>query len=125
MGCRCSRSGTRSLSPYESRPSEAKRCASFGIATRESGLSKNRSQQLADLGSRITRSYNNLPQDIEWALADGQFYILQARPITGVEYSWDADLEYWQVTPDDPDTVWTRAMSDQWWTGAVTPLMYS
>lgn len=37
--------------------------------------------QLADLGRRVTAHYG-APQDIEWGLAGGRFYLLQARPIT-------------------------------------------
>ena len=38
---------------------------------------------LADLGSRIEAHYG-IPQDIEWAIADGEVYLLQARPITSL-----------------------------------------
>jgi len=37
--------------------------------------------ELARIGQRIEQHYGR-PQDIEWCLADGQFYIVQARPIT-------------------------------------------
>jgi pyruvate,water dikinase len=80
---------------------------------------------LASLGARVQHDLGGLPQDIEWALVDGEFHVLQARPITGVEFSWDADVDAWQTLPDDPDAVWTRAMSDEGWTGAKTPLMYA
>lgn len=36
---------------------------------------------LVDLGRRIA-AFFGIPQDIEWALAGGEFYILQSRPIT-------------------------------------------
>lgn len=36
---------------------------------------------LAKLANKIERHYGK-PQDIEWALNDGKFYILQSRPIT-------------------------------------------
>ncbi len=36
---------------------------------------------LAELGKRIEAHYQK-PQDIEWAIADGQIYLLQTRPIT-------------------------------------------
>ena len=36
---------------------------------------------LAELGIRIEQHYGG-PQDIEWAFLDGQFFILQARPVT-------------------------------------------
>lgn len=38
-------------------------------------------QQLAGLGKKIEKHFA-FPQDIEWALEKGQFYILQSRPIT-------------------------------------------
>ncbi|MCA9873857.1 MAG: hypothetical protein KC441_09385 [Anaerolineales bacterium] len=38
---------------------------------------------LAEIGERIARHYGR-PQDIEWALAGGKFYILQSRPITSL-----------------------------------------
>lgn len=39
--------------------------------------------QLANFGEQIQRHYGT-PQDIEWALCDGEFYILQSRPITSL-----------------------------------------
>jgi phosphohistidine swiveling domain-containing protein len=82
---------------------------------------------LADLGRRVQRFYEGIPQDIEWALADGELFLLQARDVTGAEFSWDEELEVGlNVTPAAPDdTVWTRAWSDSVWPGAVTPLFYS
>lgn len=50
---------------------------------------------LASIGRRVAQHYST-PQDVEWAWAHGQFYILQARPITSL-YPLP-DLPY---TPDD------------------------
>jgi pyruvate,water dikinase len=80
---------------------------------------------LADTGRRLQSAHEGLPIDIEWAIEGQNLHVLQARPITGVEFSWDAELEHWQAVPEDPQTVWTRGMSDEGWTGAKTPLMYS
>lgn len=44
-------------------------------------LSDAQAVQLAALGARIERHYGR-PQDIEWALAGGRFYVVQSRPIT-------------------------------------------
>ncbi|WP_420644059.1 phosphoenolpyruvate synthase [Candidatus Leptofilum sp.] len=44
-------------------------------------LSEAQAIALAQLGKRIEAHYNQ-PQDIEWAIADGKIYLLQARPIT-------------------------------------------
>jgi pyruvate,water dikinase len=89
-------------------------------------LSDAQAQELAALGLRVQRHYGDFPQDTEWALADGAFYLLQARPVTGVDLSWDADVDAWQILPDVPDdTVWTRAWTDSVWCGGISPLMYS
>jgi pyruvate,water dikinase len=39
---------------------------------------------LAEVGSRIEALYHGVPQDIEWAIAAGTIYVLQARPITSL-----------------------------------------
>lgn len=44
-------------------------------------LTDSQAIELAALGRRIEAHFGN-PQDIEWCVADGQFYILQSRPIT-------------------------------------------
>jgi rifampicin phosphotransferase len=82
--------------------------------------------ELAALGRQVMEHYDGLPQDIEWGYAGGAFYLLQARPLTGVEFSWDADIDQrlWDTANDD-EYYWTRDMSDENWTGAITPLMYS
>jgi pyruvate,water dikinase len=81
--------------------------------------------ELAELGRRVQRHYDSIPQDIEWALADGMFHLLQSRPITGVDFSWDSDLDPPQLVADHDTTVWTRAWADEVWTGAITPLFYT
>jgi phosphohistidine swiveling domain-containing protein len=81
---------------------------------------------LAGIGRQVQEYYNGLPQDIEWALADGQFFVLQARPVTGVEFSWDTDVDSFQDLPEEPDDqLWSRTWADEGWTGAITPLFYS
>lgn len=82
-------------------------------------------RRLGALGQRITRYYGRKPQDIEWALAGGELYVLQSRDVTGTTLAWDEDVDAWQALPDDDEYVWTRAFADEWWTGAVTPLFYS
>ena len=46
-------------------------------------LSDTQIGELTQLGNRIEQHYG-APQDIEWAWTNGQFYILQARPITAL-----------------------------------------
>lgn len=84
--------------------------------------------KLAEIGLRIQAAYEDFPQDIEWGYAKGQFYVLQARPITAVEFSWDADVTYSIGGNDDNvpwDNIWSRAFPEEMWTGGITPLMFS
>jgi len=83
---------------------------------------------LADLGRAIQAAYGEFPQDIEWAMRDGTFYVLQARPITGVDFSWDADVTDSVQGNDDGvawDELWSRTFPEEMWTGAISPLMFS
>ncbi|MEV4421549.1 PEP/pyruvate-binding domain-containing protein [Patulibacter sp. NPDC049589] len=82
--------------------------------------------ELADLGRRVQRHYGDYPQDTEWGYADGSFYLLQSRPVTGVDFTWDEELEYWhEAGPSADDEVFTRSYSDSVWGGGCTPLFYS
>ncbi|MFA5630122.1 MAG: PEP/pyruvate-binding domain-containing protein [Porticoccaceae bacterium] len=81
--------------------------------------------KLGSLGARVMEYYEGFPQDIEWALSEGEFYLLQSRDITGIEFCWDEDLDNWQQIEKDDETIWTRAWADAVWTGAITPLFYS
>lgn len=85
-------------------------------------------RELAALGKRIQKAYGEFPQDIEWAYQGGQFYVLQARPVTGVEFSWDADVTNSVQGNDEVveyDAVWSRTFPEEMWTGAISPLMFS
>jgi pyruvate,water dikinase len=83
--------------------------------------------ELTELGRRVQNHYDGFPQDTEWAYARGRFYLLQSRPVTGVEFSWDAELDdgLWGDILEDPHTIWTRAFADEITTGAVSPLTYA
>lgn len=54
-----------------------------GPSARSQVLSDEQILLLAKLGDRIESIYG-FPQDIEWALTDGEFYVLQSRPITSL-----------------------------------------
>jgi pyruvate,water dikinase len=82
--------------------------------------------ELAELGRRVQEHYDGFPQDLEWAFDGERFRLLQARPVTGVEISWDADVSAsLPGPPEGPDDLWARSWSDDLWTGMVTPLMFS
>lgn len=93
---------------------------------RRAALSDEQIRELSRIGRRVAEHYDGFPQDIEWAYADGAFHLVQTRPLTGVEFSWDScvDENTWD-TEDDDDFIWTRDMADENWTGAISPLMYS
>lgn len=48
--------------------------------------------ELAELGYRVQALYG-CPQDVEWALADGHFFVLQARPLATLQF--DPELGQW------------------------------
>ncbi|MCJ7824428.1 MAG: hypothetical protein MUP44_05965, partial [Anaerolineales bacterium] len=73
---------------------------------------------LAEMGSQIEAHYG-APQDIEWAIADGQIYVLQSRPITAL-YPIDGLL-----SPDDSLHVYLSLGHQQSMTRAMAPLSLS
>jgi pyruvate,water dikinase len=84
--------------------------------------------QVAGMSGRIEKHYGK-PQDIEWAWAGGQLYILQSRGIAmqDVEKLDYSGLERWNKKTDsaEDEVIWTRAWSDEVLTRAITPLFYS
>jgi pyruvate,water dikinase len=81
-------------------------------------LSESDTLKLAKIGCKIESHYN-LPQDIEWAFADNQFYILQSRPITSL-YPID-DI----TSPDDSLHIYFSLGHQQMMTSAMSPLSLS
>ncbi len=73
---------------------------------------------LADLAVQVESHYN-IPQDIEWAIADGELYLLQARPITSL-YPIDG-----LKSPDDSLHIFFSAGHQQNMTRAMSPLSLS
>ena len=88
-------------------------------------LADNAVSALADLGRRVMAYYDSLPQDIEWAFAGDRCYLLQSRRVTGVEFTWDEDINNTIPAYHDDSTVWTSTWADDFLTGGVTPLYYS
>ena len=59
----------------------------------QSSLSASMQRELIDAALRIESLYDDLPQDIEWAFADGALHLLQSRPVTNlpvppIELDW-------------------------------------
>ena len=55
-------------------------------------LSDEEIEALVVLGERVEDHYGT-PQDVEWAIYDGEIYMLQSRPITTIQESADGDAE--------------------------------
>jgi pyruvate,water dikinase len=69
--------------------------------------------ELARLGQRV-EAYFGWPCDIEWALSGGEFYLLQARPIKGLEAAAERErvrreeIEALRARAEPGGTVWAR-----------------
>jgi pyruvate,water dikinase len=68
---------------------------------------------LTTLGSRVASEYN-FPQDIEWAVTNGELFLLQARPITSL-------FPLPEASPDS-FTIWFSFGAVQGVLGPVTPM---
>ena len=67
---------------------------------------------LADLGRRVEQFFG-APRDVEWAWADGRFWLLQARPITTPDASERAKVRRQEIDAlaaraEPGGTVWSR-----------------
>ncbi|WP_448597849.1 PEP/pyruvate-binding domain-containing protein, partial [Thermoleptolyngbya sp.] len=72
-------------------------------------------QEIAQLARRAERHFAR-PQDIEWAIAQGQLYLLQSRPITTLRG---------QPDPDDRLVIWDNSNIAESYGGITTPLTFS
>ena len=50
-------------------------------------LSPEQLRKLAELALQVEAHWDGVPQDIEWAIVDGEFWLLQSRPITHLPQS--------------------------------------
>ncbi|RQG91482.1 phosphoenolpyruvate synthase [Natrarchaeobius halalkaliphilus] len=48
--------------------------------------------QLVELGERVENHYDE-PQDVEWAMVDGEVFMLQSRPITTIDEAAEDDVD--------------------------------
>jgi rifampicin phosphotransferase len=71
---------------------------------RQAVLDDQAAAELVRYGTRIENLYGS-PQDVEWALADGRLFILQARPVTNLS---PPPLEDAHWEPPFPGSVWWR-----------------
>lgn len=73
------------------------------VTTKGDGLDVDQARGVAEL-TRSVAAHFDRPQDIEWAIADGQVYLLQARPIT----SLPEPIEPVPVPIHVPEGFWQR-----------------
>ena len=83
----------------------------------ELSLSPGQLAEVAQLGWRLERHFGG-PQDVEWAMYNGKVYILQSRPLAGMEgmeeVSWENLV---------PGARWLRTWRiGEWLSDPVTPL---
>ena len=68
--------------------------------------------ELADVGDRLQSTFGGVPQDVEWAYADGRLHVLQSRAITSL----------YPLPSDDPATAWFSFGAFQGLLDPITPL---
>ena len=80
-------------------------------------LDRRRAQEIAALARRVEAHFGG-PQDIEWAIAEGRVFLLQARPMTALpaEVRWD---------PPRPGGWLRNFRLGEWLPEPVTPLFES
>lgn len=79
-------------------------------------LSEAQVRELAGLGARVEALFG-FPVDVEWALHDGRFALLQARPITALPEVWNDSLR--------GDYLWTCANLREAVPSVMTPATWS
>jgi len=85
-------------------------------------LSDAQASDLVRLGVQIEDLFGD-PRDIEWALADGTFAVVQARPITALPEPVAESPEEWPLP--DPDGHYMRASIIDFMPDPLTPLFAS
>jgi rifampicin phosphotransferase len=83
--------------------------------TQQPLLSDEQLREIGTLARRCERLFG-APQDIEWALADGDVYLLQSRPITTLAALRDPDGAY---------ALWDNSNIAESYGGVTTPLTFS
>ena len=78
--------------------------------------------ELVRIGVRIEELYGQ-PMDIEWAMEDGRFFIVQARPITTLRGD-NAATEEWNDSLDS-DSLWTNGNLGEAVPDVMTPCTWS
>jgi rifampicin phosphotransferase len=85
----------------------------------EDAIDADSARSVAELARRV-EAHEGAPQDIEWAIAGGELFLLQARPMTGFPAAAPVPVEI-----DPPPGYWTREASHapQPWTPFTRSLL--
>jgi phosphohistidine swiveling domain-containing protein len=85
----------------------------------ESVLTKSHVQMIVKTAKRIEQHFGR-PQDIEWAIKEGELFILQSRPITALP-------EHDEHAPGEPGElgIWDNSNIVESYSGVTTPLTFS
>ncbi|OIJ86439.1 phosphoenolpyruvate synthase [Streptomyces monashensis] len=89
-------------------------------------LSEEDLTRLHGLGVQVAEHYGT-PQDIEWAIADGELWVLQSRPVTG-PLTGPADRKSVPAPAEEPrgqPRIWDNSNIIESFSGVVSPLTYS
>ncbi len=87
-------------------------------AAQEGAINADQVQAVAELARSVEGHYGGIPQDIEWALVEGQMVLLQVRPITALP-----EFVAWKIQQPG---AWARHIRLGEWLGdPVTPLFES
>jgi phosphohistidine swiveling domain-containing protein len=78
-------------------------------------LSPEQAAAVAETARRAADAFGQ-PQDVEWAIADGQLYLLQSRPVTAMHEVADSDGEL---------NIWDNSNIIESYSGVTTPLTFS
>jgi phosphohistidine swiveling domain-containing protein len=78
----------------------------------EEAISAEQARIIAEMARRVEEHFSR-PQDLEWAIADEQLYLLQARPITTLPEKSSQTIEMIPVPVEIPPGYWIRNASHQ------------
>ncbi|XP_070388468.1 rifampicin phosphotransferase-like [Dermacentor albipictus] len=87
-----------------------------------SSISDKDVEKLAIIGMQIEKTYT-IPQDIEWALYDGKFFMLQSRPVTTFLRETDCEMIHeFDTGLKSPKEILTKGNVSEVLPGAMPPL---
>lgn len=80
------------------------------VSTPEQAINESQVLKIVDLARKVEAHYGT-PQDIEWAMKDGELFLLQARPITTLSYDAQHPQNMIPVEVNPPEGFWEREES--------------